>query len=323
MFSGQGRQQLEKSSNPSNVNNRQLQFVQQQQPEQRIRFGESSQKSCPSLSTTFKRKQEIVQEPRIDTKKKKQSANKKADVVLFEHYNDTPQGMIARAAGTYDIDLEWKFDKKGEDSLCTVLFNSYKVAAAGGPNQKDAKKAAATIALNEMKKIYYTIKVTKNLTPTVTDNLDSNNTKSDAIGNDNVGMKMMKLMGWSGGGLGKTSQGITEPVNVQQQMTREGLGLKPGMYNMGVFKKKCTEVLQNYIKGDTSIDLVFSPSFSNEERALIHQIAKQLGLKSQSYGPKSQRTLTISRKINAQELVNELISLGGSTEKYQLIEPTG
>lgn len=51
-------------------------------------------------------------------------------------------------------------------------------------------------------------------------------------------------------------------------------------------------------------------------------MARQLGLKSHSYGPKNQRTLVVSRKIDVQDLVEELKSLGGVTNKYELIEPT-
>lgn len=46
-----------------------------------------------------------------------------------------------------------------------------------------------------------------------------------------------------------------------------------------------------------------------------------MGLKSHSYGSKEQRKLVISRKIDLRDLVIELKSLGGSTDKYELIKP--
>ncbi len=36
--------------------------------------------------------------------------------------------------------------------------------------------------------------------------------KRNALGSDNVGHKLLRLMGWSGGGLGKGGAGISEPV---------------------------------------------------------------------------------------------------------------
>lgn len=47
-----------------------------------------------------------------------------------------------------------------------------------------------------------------------------------------------------------------------------------------------------------------------------------MGLKSHSYGPKDQRKLVISRKVDIRDLVIELKTLGGSTDKYELIKPS-
>ncbi|XP_032679815.1 NF-kappa-B-repressing factor-like [Odontomachus brunneus] len=148
-------------------------------------------------------------------------------------------------------------------------------------------------------------------------------TKSqDDIPDDNIGKKLMKLMGWSGGGLGKSQQGIMEPVTLKQQLSREGLGLKSSSSNMHELKAKCRIAFKEFLMGDMQNDIVFSTDFTNDERAMIHQVARSMGLKSRSHGPSDQRKLVISRKVNIRSLVEELKSLGGTTEKYELIEPT-
>lgn len=146
--------------------------------------------------------------------------------------------------------------------------------------------------------------------------------KTDSISDDNIGKKLMKLMGWTGGGLGKSEQGIVEPVTLKQQISRKGLGLKSTSDSMKDLKYKSKDIMRKYLSGDMMNDLVFSADFTNDERAMIHQVARQMGLKSQSYGPKNQRTLIVSRKINIKDLVEELKGLGGVTNKYELIEPT-
>lgn len=83
-------------------------------------------------------------------------------------------------------------------------------------SQKLAKKEAADIGLVELKKYYYSIKVKKALNPeaegVMSDKMREDTFIEKCLSDDNIGRKMMKLMGWTGGGLGKSSQGITEPV---------------------------------------------------------------------------------------------------------------
>ena len=51
------------------------------------------------------------------------------------------------------------------------------------------------------------------------------------------------------------------------------------------------------------------------------RIAKRFGLRSKSYGKNEDRFITISRKFDANQLIEELKRQGGSTEKYDLICP--
>ena len=55
--------------------------------------------------------------------------------------------------------------------------------------------------------------------------------------------------------------------------------------------------------------------------SFFSRIAKRLGLKSKSFGKDDDRFITISRKFNASQLIEELVRRGGSTEKYELIYP--
>lgn len=51
------------------------------------------------------------------------------------------------------------------------------------------------------------------------------------IGEDNIGNKMLKAMGWSEGqGLGKSNTGTTSIVEVQRRVTSAGLGVRGATY---------------------------------------------------------------------------------------------
>lgn len=221
--------------------------------------------------------------------------------------------------------MDCKFDKTNDFCKCSIFINTKLLAECSGANQKLAKKEASTIGLKELQKYYYTIKIKHNVNGDAnitTTSMLKNTPKEDSISDDNIGKKLMKLMGWTGGGLGKSQQGIVEPVTIKQQISREGLGLKSNCCTMNDLKLKSKDVMRKYLAGDMQNDLIFSADFTNDERAIIHQIARQMGLKSHSYGPKNQRTLVISRKIDVRDLVEELKSIGGVTNKYELIEPT-
>lgn len=100
-------------------------------------------------------------------------------------------------------------------SKCTIFVNSKKLSEGSGQNQKLAKKEAATSGLQVLMKYYYTIKVKKSVkkeSVASTALRSEEGNSSLELTEDNIGQKLMKLMGWSGGGLGKKEQGIVEPV---------------------------------------------------------------------------------------------------------------
>ena len=46
-----------------------------------------------------------------------------------------------------------------------------------------------------------------------------------AVGEENVGHRLLVGMGWTGGGLGRDGEGITEPVQALMRQSRAGLGM--------------------------------------------------------------------------------------------------
>ncbi|XP_045782803.1 uncharacterized protein LOC123879230 isoform X2 [Maniola jurtina] len=138
---------------------------------------------------------------------------------------------------------------------------------------------------------------------------------------NSVATKMMKLMGWKGGGLGVDAQGIAEPIKPHLQMVnRAGLGSNSTDINQ--LRRAGHELMRRYIQTDTfDLDLVFSADFSKEERALLHQCAQRAGLASRSYGADADRFLVVKKKLDPFSLVRAVIEKGGNTPKYQVILP--
>ncbi|XP_014468164.1 PREDICTED: NF-kappa-B-repressing factor-like [Dinoponera quadriceps] len=290
-------------------------------------------------ATKNKRKKEVSQcrgntsdTESLPEKKLKNTDLPYGDIVLVEKSDDIPQSILSYSVNISGNHLEWKCTQKDQSYDCTVYINSTPVACASGSGRKNAKKKVAVIALDELRKHYYTIKIKENLS--AQRNVKNVNVTTiektklqDNIPDDNVGKKLLKLMGWSGGGLGKSQQGITEPVMLKQQLSRKGLGLKSSICTskpalLRELKAKCKEAFKKLLMGDTENDIIFSTDFTSDERAMIHQVARSMGLKSRSYGPSDQRRLVISCKIDIRSLVEELKGLGEITEKYELIGPT-
>ncbi|KZC14465.1 NF-kappa-B-repressing factor [Dufourea novaeangliae] len=289
--------------------------------------GHTAPTSAHKVQTEIKtaRSSADLQADKVSVKRRKLQDLPFGDIVLIERPGDIPQNILASALNKSGGDLEWKFDRVNNSCKCSIFVNSKLLAEAMGLTQKLAKKDASVIGLQKLQKYYYTIKIKQNIhggANVTTTTMLNDTSKEDSISDDNIGRKLMKLMGWTGGGLGKSQQGIVEPVTIKQQISRKGLGLKSSSCTTNDLKNKSKDIMRKYLAGDMKDDLIFSADFTNDERAIIHQVARQMGLKSNSYGPKKERTLVVSRKIDIRDLVEELKSLGGVTSKYELIEPT-
>jgi len=78
----------------------------------------------------------------------------------------------------------------------------------------------------------------------------------------------MQMMGWSGGGLGKEGEGISEPITAQAVFNRQGLGTSTTDRD---FKAKIRKIVEEYAQSNNSYDLVFSSGFTNEQRKEMHE----------------------------------------------------
>ena len=77
----------------------------------------------------------------------------------------------------------------------------------------------------------------------------------------------MKLMGWTGGGLGLKKQGREGPVEYLHKNNRAGLGNSACQFD----KKYFEQLLKNYMWSDDIRELQFEPTFTKDERAILHE----------------------------------------------------
>uniref|UniRef100_A0A1I8MPS9 NF-kappa-B-repressing factor n=1 Tax=Musca domestica TaxID=7370 RepID=A0A1I8MPS9_MUSDO len=197
-----------------------------------------------------------------------------------------------------------------------IRLNNNVVALATGENLKLAKANAFTCALEKLQNECYTIKQNPDRQ---TIKIEKNNNKAvceviksevDAasvdkkLDDNNKGFRMMKMMGWSGGGLGSKKQGREDPVEYLFKSNRSGLGKEDCKMDKQYFKN----ILRNYVESDDIRELQFEPTFTKEERALLHEIAKNFNLKSSSYGQGEQRRLIITKKtITDNQILHEVL----------------
>jgi len=257
-------------------------------------------------------------------------SGKRGDLVLID-YSDISHGINSVAvlhdsAQSAGLVVEYSFLPSAEGNKCKVAMGGVDVGEGSGASKPEAKLSAASDALAYLKTQVYTIKIKKVASgdKICREEIMSSHTPEKELGDDNRGKKLLQMMGWTGGGLGKAgNEGITEPVKVKDVYGREGLGSAGNRtMNLAQFRTKMQQIVQSYANSDNQQDLVFSPEFSIEERKEIHLIAKRYHLKDASHGKGDQRYLVLSRKRRPKQLLEFLLEMGGSTDKYDLIPPT-
>lgn len=130
------------------------------------------------------------------------------------------------------------------------------------------------------------------------------------IEENNIGHKMLKMMGWKGeGGLGKEGSGISQPIIPIEHIRGAGLGFSDNGLNKDVVKR----LMEDYISSGQTDPLVFSASLTNDERKEIHNLARRFNLKSKSHGKGEDRYLLITNKRSLQQMVMDAATSGGST----------
>ncbi len=256
--------------------------------------------------------------------------------LLMEHHASirsesvNATATLNSSAAFNKVPIEYDFREESvagtRQTLCQISLQGTVMAEAPGTGQQVAKQNAAEKLLGILRQKCWTIQIKQ---AADSDQLGLNRDEvmgdiqknSEAIPDSNIGSKLLKAMGWKGGGVGKKGTGIAEPVSVESVINREGLGLQSEQGISKDFVPAIKEIVRNYIKSNDQGDLKFSPDFSKEERALIHKECQKLGLKTHSHGSGDERFLVASRKRTANQLFNHIIQSGGETSKYVLLEP--
>ena len=72
-------------------------------------------------------------------------------------------------------------------------------------------------------------------------------------------------------------------------INREGLGIDGARGITGTFRTRIKDMLESYAASNRGDDLVFSPKFNKDERIIIHNECRRLGLKSKSHSDAKER----------------------------------
>ena len=144
-----------------------------------------------------------------------------------------------------------------------------------GSSKNEARDRATHETLEMLSKKCYSIVVkNKYLSDGTTIDADTLNktkeAKNEQISSSNVGHKLLQMMGWKGGGLGRGGSGISEPISAEAIFdSKRGLGASEN--GQKAFKHRIRTIITEYAHSNNPFDLVFTSGFDNEQRAEMHR----------------------------------------------------
>ena len=213
--------------------------------------------------------------------------------------------------------------------VCETIINGVTIATAVHMNQKSVRYESADKALALLKQTCPILRKNPEKAQDIAikrDEISSerpSKSKYTAIDESNIGHKILKLMGWTGGALAK--DGIVEPIQASEKVSREGFGFSipvpKDSKTHQIDMKAVRKVIEDYVCSGQRDDLIFTSALSKDERKAIHLTCARFNLKSQSYGKRAERYLVIRQKRSVNELVQDVVESGGTCGQYELISP--
>jgi len=229
--------------------------------------------------------------------------------------------MLFTSMSKNKLEIKYEFAHVPTGFMVTYTINDRFFMSWIAPTKIAAKQNGARKAIEMLKTFYPTIK-TKNTVGDMSNNdhemtnvkvklitrsqlydqssLISNmpvvNTNDTVTAKEDMGAKLLKKMGWIGGGIGKDLQGIAEPIQIEDLHGRKGLGSN-SLYPNQIFMKNLRRILEEFIAtNDDDGELQFAHEFNSEERKCIHKEAMRLHLTSNSYGRDGERRVRNTKK---------------------------
>jgi hypothetical protein len=223
--------------------------------------------------------------------------------------------MLFTSMSKNKLELKYEFSHVPNGFMITYTINNRFFMSWIASTKIAAKQNGAKKAIEMLKTLYPSIK-TKNVVgdmsmnenemmnikrklitrshlydqQTLTTSLTTMNNNSQP--KEDMGSKLLKKMGWVGGGIGKDLQGIAEPIQIEDLQGRKGLGSN-SLFPNQIFIKNLRRILEEFIAtNDDDGELQFANEFNSEERKSIHKEAMKLHLTSNSYGRDGERRVS-------------------------------